>query len=65
MRRHSLVCDMLMRGIEEGVSLTCDEDGDEIIVFSSEQLERGMSSNHLSKTAVPFRAGIQLTINTL
>lgn len=39
MKRHTLVCDMLMSEMKEGISLAYDVDSDEIIVFLCEQLE--------------------------
>lgn len=39
MKRQSLVYDMLMIDMKEVISLAYDEEGDERIVFSCEQLE--------------------------
>lgn len=59
-KKPSLVCDVLMRDLEQGMFLTCEEEGDGMIVFLCGKL--GSSSGHPARIAVPCRAKIQLAV---
>lgn len=55
MKMHSLVCDRPVSDMEEGISLTGNEDGDAVIVFPCEQLEQWSPNFLTTRTGAPMR----------